>query len=1192
MIVPVQLVTEAVLPLKMTALVPWVAPKFDPAMVNDVPTSPDVGLKLVMAGGGVTVKAVLLLAMPPTVTITFPAVAPTGTWAVILTELQAVGAIDPADVPLKETVLVPWDEPKFAPEIKTKAPTAPDDGLRLVIPGGGGITVKFTPLLPTPVTDTTTFPVVAPAGTVTWILVSLQLVGAAIVPLKASLLFPWLAPKFVPVIVTSAPTAADVGLTLEMFGGGITVKFTPLLATLPTVTTTGPVVAPLGTKDEMLVAVQLNAADATPLKETPGAPWTDKKFAPVIVTELLTNPEAGFKLVMIGDGGGTVNATPLLESPPTDTTTLPDTVPAGTGTTMLVALQFVGVASVPLKLTVLVPCIAPKPVPVIVTGVPTAPDEGFRPVTVIGDGVTVNRTPLLEPAEPAPTLTTTLPVEAPNGTGTIMLVALQLVGTPGRPPKVTWLVPWVAPKVVPVIVTKFPTVPVVGLKDIMLGTTIKNPVVLLAIPPTVTPTNPVVALAGTGATMLVVLQLVGVAGVPLKVTVLVPCVGPNPSPVMVTDVPTGPEVGPVLEMLGITANGAPLLAAPPTVTTTFPVLEPDGTAATMLVVLQLVGVAVMPLNVTVLFPCNGPKFVPEIVTDLPTIADVGLRLVMVGIAWVTVIVADADFVGSATEVAVSVTVGGAGTTAGAMYVPIPGPAVAPNVPQAAPEQPAPESDHVTLAFWTSFWTVELKPEVDPVATVAVGGATVTEIGRTVKTTPLLARPPTVTTMLPVVAPTGTGARMIVWVQNVGVARIPLNETVLAPGETPKPAPTIPTDVPTAPDAGLRLVTIGVLVTVKVTPLLFNPPTVTTTFPVEAPGGTESEMFVGVQEIPWVAATPLKVTVPKVDPKFAPVIVTGIPIGPKTGLKPVITGGTKTVKLTALLDWPPTVTTTLPVVAPVGTGTVMLVALQSVGVAATPLNVTVLAPWDVPKFAPAIVTNVPAGPDVGLRLFMLGAGIVTVKLRPLLGTPPTMTTTLPVVAPDGTGTVTLVVLQFVGVAAAPLNVTVLVPCEAPKFAPAIVTGVPTGPDAGLNEVILGGRVPAAAALKAASKAPPFSEMESVALTETAPAVAWTASSAIIFVLGAAGTRSSTVYPLPAVKVTPEAVANSPNTRSPPTVVVAVPLFSVDPEPWAAETTSMELDVANPAYSRMAKRRVLLARDSETVTVLAPPEIFSA
>jgi len=63
-----------------------------------------------------------------------------------------------------------------------------------------------------------------------------------------------------------------------------------------------------------------------------------------------------------------------------------------------------------------------------------------------------------------------------------------------------------------------------------------------------------------------------------------------------------------------------------------------------------------------------------------------------------VIVADADFVGSATEVAVSVTVGGAGTAAGAVYLPWAGPVVAPNVPQVAPVQPAPESDHVTLAF--------------------------------------------------------------------------------------------------------------------------------------------------------------------------------------------------------------------------------------------------------------------------------------------------------------------------------------------------------------------------------------------------------------------------------------------------------------------------------------------------------------
>jgi hypothetical protein len=51
---------------------------------------------------------------------------------------------------------------------------------------------------------------------------------------------------------------------------------------------------------------------------------------------------------------------------------------------------------------------------------------------------------------------------------------------------------------------------------------------------------------------------------------------------------------------------------------------------------------------------------------------------------------------------------------------------------------------------------------------------------------------------------------------------------------------------------------------------------------------------------------------------------------------------------------------------------MLVADQLVGVAAVPLNVTVLLPWVVPKFVPAIVTAVPTGPLVGETLVTLGA----------------------------------------------------------------------------------------------------------------------------------------------------------------------------------------------------------------------------
>jgi hypothetical protein len=74
----------------------------------------------------------------------------------------------------------------------------------------------------------------------------------------------------------------------------------------------------------------------------------------------------------------------------------------------------------------------------------------------------------------------------------------------------------------------------------------------------------------------------------------------------------------------------------------------------------------------------------------------------------------------------------------------------------------------------------------------------------------------------------------------------------------------------------------------------------------------------------------------------------------------------------------------------------------------------------------MVIEVPTTPDVGLRLVRLGGGRVTVKLMPLLAWPPTATTTLPVIAPVGTGTLMLVALQLVGVAVVPLKVTVLVP----------------------------------------------------------------------------------------------------------------------------------------------------------------------
>jgi hypothetical protein len=117
--------------------------------------------------------------------------------------------------------------------------------------------------------------------------------------------------------------------------------------------------------------------------------------------------------------------------------------------------------------------------------------------------------------------------------------------------------------------------------------------------------------------MLVGLQVNGVPAFVPNLTVLLPWEVPKLVPVIVTAVPTPPEVGEMLVMAGVTVNSIPLLAMPPTVTTTFPVVTPVGAGATIFPDAQLVGVVVVPLNVTVLVePCVEPKRLPLMVTDV------------------------------------------------------------------------------------------------------------------------------------------------------------------------------------------------------------------------------------------------------------------------------------------------------------------------------------------------------------------------------------------------------------------------------------------------------------------------------------------------------------------------------------------------------------------------------------------------
>jgi hypothetical protein len=135
-------------------------------------------------------------------------------------------------------------------------------------------------------------------------------------------------PKFVPVILKPiwiGPSGSDMPVML-----GPTVNFIPLLATLPTVTITLPVVAVAGTVTVIEVEFHADADPAeTPLNVTVLVPCVDPKFVPVIVTEIPVGPPEGDRLVMVGPVP-TAKYMPLLAVPPTVTTTFPEVAPVGT----------------------------------------------------------------------------------------------------------------------------------------------------------------------------------------------------------------------------------------------------------------------------------------------------------------------------------------------------------------------------------------------------------------------------------------------------------------------------------------------------------------------------------------------------------------------------------------------------------------------------------------------------------------------------------------------------------------------------------------------------------------------------------------------------------------------------------------------------------------------------------------------
>jgi hypothetical protein len=126
-----------------------------------------------------------------------------------------------------------------------------------------------------------------------------------------------------------------------------------------------------------------------------------------------------------------------------------------------------------------------------------------------------------------------------------------------------------------------------------------------------------------------------------------------------------------------------------------------------------------------------------------------------------------------------------------------------------------------------------------------------------------------------------------------------------------------------------------------------------------------------------------VLVPWMAPKLTPEIVTDVPTVAPVRDKPLIVGIWDTVNGTPLLATPSTVATIFPVVAPIGTGTTMLVEFQLVGVPGVPLNVTILDACVSRKFAPEIVTDEPGTAMLGDTVAIEGAMTCAPKVTEIL-----------------------------------------------------------------------------------------------------------------------------------------------------------------------------------------------------------------
>lgn len=200
------------MPLNRTTLLAGVVLKLVPVNVTVVPIVPTAGEKLVNVGEPITIKLVALVRVTPLVsTVIGPVVEPKGT---VVTIVVAFDEDMVAVTPLNFTTGLL----KFVPEIAIVVPTIPLTGLNPERVGVGN-TSKLEPLvMVTPFIVMEMGPSVAPAGTVVVMDVEVAAVTVAVVVLNFTALFAGVRLKFVPLIVTVAPTTPLEGEKPVMVG--------------------------------------------------------------------------------------------------------------------------------------------------------------------------------------------------------------------------------------------------------------------------------------------------------------------------------------------------------------------------------------------------------------------------------------------------------------------------------------------------------------------------------------------------------------------------------------------------------------------------------------------------------------------------------------------------------------------------------------------------------------------------------------------------------------------------------------------------------------------------------------------------------------------------------------------------------------------------------------------------------------